>query len=222
MRPYHLITLLSLGLLFACQAPQKSIATRVQDFNFDWKFQLNKPGDFSAKEVKDADWRSLQLPHDWSVEFPFDSISGEGCVGYLPGGLGWYRKHFTTEIAADQKAFILFDGIYNNSEVWLNGTKLGNRPYGYVPFYYDLTPHLAPKGQDNVLAVKVDRTRYADSRWYPGLGIYRNVQLITTNKLHIPIWGTFITTPRVNKTETTVQLALKIQNDWAWEQYYHL
>ncbi|MEM6318752.1 MAG: sugar-binding domain-containing protein [Bacteroidota bacterium] len=216
--PYLLLLCYLMGGIVACQSVKESSYTRTEDFNFDWQFLLNEEGDFSTTTVDDANWRTLNLPHDWSVEAPFDSINGEGCTAYLPGGLGWYRKHFVTKKADDQKVFVLFDGIYNNSEVWLNGIKLGNRPYGYVPFYFDLTPHLAPQGQDNVIAVKVDHTRYADSRWYTGSGIYRNVQLITTSKLHIPIWGTFVSTPEVTTDQATVQIEVKLQNDFAENQ----
>ncbi|MEM1124073.1 MAG: sugar-binding domain-containing protein, partial [Bacteroidota bacterium] len=216
--PYLLLICYLIGGIVACQSVKESSYTRTADFNFNWQFLLNEEGDFSTTTVDDADWRTLNLPHDWSVEAPFDSINGEGCTAYLPGGLGWYRKHFVTNKLDDQKVFVLFDGIYNNSEVWLNGTKLGSRPYGYVPFYFDITPHLAPQGQANVIAVKVDHTRYADSRWYTGSGIYRNVQLITTNKLHIPIWGTFVTTPEVSSDQATVQLAITLQNDFTENQ----
>ncbi len=204
------IALLSLGIS-ACQKPDA--IHREQDFNFGWKFSLNEKPDATSPEYEDEDWRTVDLPHDWSVEFPFDSTLWEGCTGYLPGGIGWYRKHFEINNDDDQVAYLHFDGVYNNSEYWLNGKKIHHHPYGYSPFYFDLTPHLK-KHNENILAIKVDRSRRADSRWYPGSGIYRNVKLIKTNKLHIPIWGTFITTPQVSENAAEIALEIKVKNDF--------
>lgn len=200
----------------------KAETIRELDFNFNWKFSLNLKGDAFAPKIMDADWQDVQLPHDWSVAFPFDSIHGEGCTGYLPGGLGWYRKHFSVNINADQLVYILFDGVYNNSEVWLNGKKLGGHPYGYTPFYFNLTPYLNSNGKDNVIAVKVDHTRFADSRWYTGSGIYRNVKLITVNKLHIPIWGTRISTPEVTNQKANVQIEVSVENAFKSSQQFSI
>lgn len=211
--------------LFSCSATQISDnkpSDRVVDFNKNWRFSLNEVQDAYAPSQHDASWRVLDLPHDWSVEFPFDSIKGEGCTAYLPGGLGWYRKHFTADANENENVYILFDGVYNNSVVWVNGNRLGEHPYGYSPFHYDLTPYLTTDGSENVLAVKVDHTRYADSRWYTGSGIYRNVQLITVNKLHIPIWGTFVTTPSVTSETATVAVQVDIQNDFDSDLSYNL
>ncbi|MEM8524106.1 MAG: sugar-binding domain-containing protein [Bacteroidota bacterium] len=204
-------------LLAACQTSKTTERARLQDFNFNWKFSLDASEEAFQTDFVDEDWRALDLPHDWSVEFPFDSTK-EGATGYLPGGIGWYRKHFKTEQQEDQKTYIIFDGIYNHSEIWLNGTKIGGRPYGYVPFYFDLTPHLNPEGADNVVAVKVDRSRYVDSRWYSGSGIYRNVELVIVDKLHIPVWGTFITTPEVSEKSALVKLQVDVQNDHSTEK----
>ena len=200
-------------VLVSCQTTQ--ISHRESDFNKNWKFNLDSLADASGANYDDTGWRELNLPHDWSVEFPFDTINGEGCTGYLPGGTGWYRKHFDLKLQADQKAYILFDGVYNHSELWLNGEKLGGHPYGYTPFYFDLTPYLNAQGDANVLAVKVDHTRFADSRWYTGSGIYRNVKLIVTNKLHVPVWGTFVTTPNVSSEEASVNIEISVENEYA-------
>lgn len=184
-------------------------------FNKDWKFSLASHDDAIKTDIDDSDWRLVDVPHDWSVEFPFDSINGEGCTGYLPGGIGWYRKHFTVNIDANKEVYVLFDGVYNNSEYWLNGVKIGEHPYGYSPFYFKLTPYLNGNGEENVLTVKVDRSRYADSRWYSGSGIYRNVELITVDKLHTGIWGTFITTPHVSKEKADIELLLTVNNNYS-------
>ncbi len=191
------------------------------DFNGNWLFSLEQSCDAFGLDVDDSQWRSLDLPHDWSVEFPFDSVNGEGCTAYLPGGTGWYRKHFQLAAGEDEKVFILFDGVYNHSECWINGVKLGEHPYGYSPFWYDLTPHLDPEGQ-NVLAVKVDRTRYADSRWYSGSGIYRNVKLIRSKKLHIPVWGVFVTTPEVSKAAAIVKLEISVKNEFNLDRKFSI
>lgn len=184
---------------------------RERDFNPGWKFALGEHAGAEAPGFDDRGWRDLRLPHDWSVEAPFDP-NLEGATGYLPGGIGWYRKTFAAEKAeAGRLTYVLFDGIYNNAEVWLNGSKLGFHPYGYSAFYYELTTHLRP-GSGNVLAVRVDRTRYADSRWYSGSGIYRNVKLITVDRMHVPIWGTMITTPQVSVEEATVEIAVTVRN----------
>ncbi|MEM6801129.1 MAG: sugar-binding domain-containing protein [Bacteroidota bacterium] len=198
--------------LFISAAHSQELENREQDFNRDWKFSLNIGKEAMQAEFYDADWRTVHLPHDWSVEFPFDSIKGEGCTAYLPGGIGWYRKHFSIDIDKNKSTFILFDGVYNNAEIWLNGTLLGEHPYGYSPFYFDLTPYLRKRGKENVLAVKVDRSRYADSRWYSGSGIYRDVKLITVPKVHIPIWGTFITTPLATQEKAEIQVQTTLVN----------
>ena len=175
-------------------------------FNADWKFIHADPSAAQATTFADASWRSLDLPHDWSIEGPFDEKLAS-CTAYLPGGIGWYRKSFTlSNDDRDKHISIYFEGVYEHSQVWLNGHLLGYRPSGFISFEYDLTPYLNFGGAPNVIAVRVDRSSIADCRWYPGAGIYRNVFLITTDKLHIPINGTFVTTHGSDmQIETTVQ-----------------
>lgn len=204
------LTLLCLAWLFVSACTQQAEINRTQDFNFNWKFTLDEKADASASHFDDANWRELNLPHDWSVEFPFDTINGEGNTAYLPGGTAWYRKHFDVE--TNKNVTVLFDGVYNNSEYWINGEKLGFHPYGYTPVHFNLTPYLNKDGKNNIIAVKVDHTRFADSRWYTGSGIYRNVKLITSDKLHVPVWGTFITTPQVSKESAKVVIQTKVKN----------
>ena len=193
------VTVLLLSTSFYAQK------SREQDFNFDWKFQLQKDTKITETiPLKDTDWRDVRLPHDWSVESSF-SNDFEGATGYLPGGVAWYQKHFSTpENVQDKKVFKLFDGVYNNAKFWLNGKYLGENPYGYSPTHFDLTDFLKKDGTQNIISVHVDHSRYADSRWYTGSGIYRNVKLITTDKLHIPIWGTFVTTPEITAEKAMV------------------
>ncbi|GIZ09632.1 glycoside hydrolase family 2 TIM barrel-domain containing protein [Flavobacterium sp. UMI-01] len=212
-------------LLLALFANVKMVAQeqREQDFNFDWKFQLQKDTKIATKlPLNDADWREVRLPHDWSVEFSFDKTK-EGATGYLDGGVAWYQKHFSIPKSdSGKKVYILFDGVYNNAKFWLNGKLLGENPYGYSPTYFDLTPFLTKDGSPNVISVHVDHSRYADNRWYSGSGIYRNVKLITTNKLHIPVWGTFVTTPEVSKEKAKVQLKVKVANDFSASNTFEL
>ncbi|MFY0607649.1 MAG: DUF4982 domain-containing protein [Cyclobacteriaceae bacterium] len=200
-------------LLIACTESSKSEFNREKDFNFGWKFQLmNDTLPPDNVPMIDENWRDIRLPHDWSIEASFDSTL-EGCTGYLPGGIGIYQKHFPSpEQSKDKNTYILFDGVYNNATFWLNGIRLGENPYGYSPVYFDLTETLKTDGSENVLTVHVDRTRYADSRWYTGSGIYRNVKLVTVDKLHIPIWGTFVTTPEISNESAKVTIEIKVEN----------
>ncbi len=185
--------------------------SRKQDFDENWKFNL---GDvFAARnpEFNDASWRVLNLPHDWNIELPYD-VKWASSTGYLPSGIGWYRKSFVVPDSYKDKIIsILFDGVYNNSDVWINGHHLGKRPSGYTSFQYDLTSYLLP-GKTNVIAVRVDHSLFADSRWYTGSGIYRHVWLNVTDKVHVAQWGTFITTPAITKEKATVSVENTIAN----------
>ena len=180
-------------------------------FNNDWKFHL---GDAPGSERPTADdhaWRAVTLPHDWSIEGPF-SEQWASATGYLPGGLGWYRKAFALPTGyRGKQVFVYFDGVYKNSEVWLNGHFLGKRPSGFASFQYELTPYLSAKGP-NVLAVKVDHREVADSRWYTGSGIYRNVYLLATAPVHVQQWGVAFTTPQVSKSAATGKVAVSLTN----------
>ncbi|MCF7974721.1 MAG: DUF4982 domain-containing protein [Phycisphaerae bacterium] len=184
-----------------------------ESFEAGWRFHL---GDFAAAMMPGfdhSDWREVQVPHDWSVAGPFGSQYGSG-NGYAPGGIAWYRKPFDLQ-AEDQgkRVVVMFDGVYHNSEVWINGHFLGQRPSGYNSFYYDLTPHLNFGTGQNVLAVRVDHSRFADSRWYTGSGIYRHVRLIVTDRLHIEPWGVFVTTPEVTDEKAVVRIETTVRND---------
>ena len=193
-----------------------------EDFNSGWRFSLAAPADAYRLNLDDASWREVRLPHDWSVEASFNK-KYEGATAYLPGGIGWYRKSFPSPMdVTDKVTYLYFDGVYNNAEVWLNGAKLGKHPYGFSPFYYDISALLRTNNALNVVAVKVDRSRYADCRWYPGSGINRNVTLVTASKLHIPVWGTFVTTPEVTERSATVAIAIRIQNNFSDARAFQL
>ena len=123
-----------------------------------------------AISFDDAAWRTVRLPHDWSVEFSFDKERGDGATAYLLGGIAWYCKQFVCPPQPNTLTFILFDGVYNNAELWCNGQPLGQNPYGYSPFWFELTSYLRSDLDEQVLAVRVDHSRYVDSRWYTGSG----------------------------------------------------
>ena len=184
----------------------------IQDADPDWRFSK---GDFAGAAMPafdDARWARVDLPHDWSADGPFGAELGSG-NGYAPGGIAWYRKHFTLPATLEHKvSAIEFDGIYDHSEVWVNGHFVGGRPYGYSSFECALTPFLRFGGADNVVAVRVDHSRFADSRWYTGSGIYRHVRLRFTDPLHIAHWGTSVTTPVVTAAAATVKVETRIDN----------
>ncbi|RYD69731.1 MAG: glycoside hydrolase family 2 protein, partial [Sphingobacteriales bacterium] len=177
-------------------------------FNKNWKFFLgDEPGAKSPAFI-DTKWRNLTLPHDWSIEGKFDEknpAKPEG--GGLPTGIGWYRKEFTAPADFQNRLVTIeFDGVYKNSEVWINGKYLGKRPYGYSSFSYEISKFL--KSGKNIIAVKVDNSAQPDSRWYSGSGIYRNVWLTSTAKVAVSNWGTFVTADNDGK----VQIQSQIQN----------
>ncbi|MBN1780334.1 DUF4982 domain-containing protein [bacterium] len=182
--------------LLSCSMKESSNTRIVVNFNDGWKFHLGDVQDAEKNDFNDAGWTKLDLPHDWSVKGPYDPDLAS-CTGYLPGGIGWYRKTF--DVAAgdrNKNHYIYFMGIYRNGEVFINGHSLGMRPNGYISTFYNLGPHIR-YGQKNCIAVRVDHSQSIDSRWYTGSGIYRDVQLIVTNPIHIDHWGIYFTTPVV-------------------------
>ena len=193
----------------------------IENFNDDWVFHLGDLPDGQVIELDDDEWESVILPHDWSIGGQFKEHREENWtlfrrfdsrIGYLPQGIGWYRKHFNLPVGLQGKrVFIQFDGIYCNSDVWINGQHLGFRPYGYRTFWYDLTPYVK-FGSSNVIAVKVNNLGVS-SRWYPGSGIYRKVTLITTELVHVAHWGTYWTTPEVSAEHATVNVHTQIMNE---------
>ena len=183
-------------------------------FDFNWKFQLGDTENADKIDFDDAGWRVLDLPHDWSIEGSIskDAPAG-GDGGYYPTGTGWYRKHFEiTKEELNKIIWIEFDGVYMNSDVWINGRHLGVHPYGYTSFYYDLTPYL--NEGENIISVRVDNSKQPNSRWYTGSGIYRHVWLVKQEPLHIAHWGVYLTTPEVSKKISVVDIQTKIQNDY--------
>jgi len=196
------------------QEPEAGAPRRIRDsFDFGWKFSR---GDFPGAQqpaFADAAWRSLDLPHDWSIEGPFaQNEPSAGAGACAPTGIGWYRKRFRVPAAYQgRNVSIEFDGVYQNGEVWINGHYLGKRPFGYIGFACDITPYLNWSGE-NVAAVKVDNSRQPSSRYYTGSGIYRHAWLVAVNPTHVAQWGTFVTTPRVAKEAAAVYAKTRVRN----------
>jgi len=211
LRTILLTTFVFLSVLLPTRSPAAD-ARITQDFDANWLFSK---GDFASAMMPafdDSAWRKLDVPHDWSNEGPFTADFGSG-NGFAPGGIGWYRKHFS--LAANQKgraATLEFDGVYDWSEVWINGQLVGGRPYGFSSFQIDLTPYAKFGSADNVVAVRVDHSRFADSRYYTGSGIYRHVRLCLTDQLHIAQWGVAITTPVISPKSATVRVVTLVTN----------
>jgi beta-galactosidase len=211
---------------------------RNQSFDEGWRFLRGDAPGAELPDFNDSAWSTLDLPHDFSVEdlpprpayangegalwgtsvlptrigsFDTELSAGGRDTGWFVGGTGWYRKRFTTAgVPAGSQVEIVFDGVYMNSDVWLNGKLLGNHPYGYTAFLYDLTPYLRRDGE-NVLAVRV-RNEGRNSRWYSGSGIYRHVWLNTTGSVRIPTWGVFVKTPEVSRNHASVLVTVRVEN----------
>ena len=211
---------------------------RMQNFDDAWRFLRGDAPGAELPDFDDSAWRTIDLPHDFSVEAlppraaeangegalwgtsvlptrigPFDTelSAGGRDTGWFVGGTGWYRKRFSAATVPDgSQVEIVFDGIYMNSDVWMNGTLLGNHPYGYTAFLYDLTPHLR-RDRENVLAVRV-RNEGRNSRWYSGSGMYRHVWLNTTGSVRIPTWSVFVRTPEVSGENANVHLTVRLEN----------
>lgn len=194
----HLLVLVSI-----CSAETGRIE---QDFNFDWEFHL---GD----TTENAEWKPVRLPHDWSIAQGFTQEKSGCSTGFLPGGIGWYRKDFKLpEDWRGERVAIMFEGVYKLAQVWLNGHKIGGRPSGFVSFDLDLTKHAHFGEKSNELLVRVDHSSYLDTRWYCGSGIYRNVHLIKTAPTHIPEWGVWVQTPEITDDKSTVTVTTEISS----------
>ncbi len=181
----------------------------------DWRFLLGNKKNAHQPALNDSKWRSLDLPHDWSIEGTFDEKdAGAGSGGYLPGGLAWYRKTFVLpEDTAGKRVMIEFDGVYMNATVWINGHKLGTHAYGYTSFQYDITPHLNFGKKKNTIAVRVDDSKRPNTRWYSGAGIYRHVWLTVTDKIHVAQWGTAVSTVRATKSSAKIAIETSVENE---------
>jgi beta-galactosidase len=213
-------TLVALAATLACLAPLSTSAANArsprQELAADagWKFTLGDPNGAEASSFIDTSWRSVDLPHDWSIESKPDKNNPSGVGGgFFPGGIGWYRKAF--HAPADWKGKLVsveFDGVYRDATVYLNGHQLGTHPYGYTSFTFDLTPELNFAGA-NVLAVRVDNSAQPNSRWYSGSGIYRHVRVVVAEPAHVAHWGVFVTTPEATATSAKVSVRTRVANE---------
>ena len=216
----------ALFLLNSCGESGKSVRNivRNQDFNQGWKFINDSLDNAYKTDFDDKSWRTIDLPHDWSIEdydvqdslhigpFYKNLERGED-VGYLRGGTGWYRKEFTVEEKHKNKEVILhFDGVQTEMKLWVNGQYVGEHVYGYTPFYFNITPYLNSDGKPNQIAIKVVQPGQ-HSRWFTGSGIYRQVSISYLNPIHTDIWGLFVTTPEVSSEKARVQVDCEIVNN---------
>ncbi|SFS79528.1 glycoside hydrolase family 2 TIM barrel-domain containing protein [Mucilaginibacter polytrichastri] len=208
------LTLFFLSLTMMVNAQNVVTASRKQLFDYDWKFSLDDEPTASQPSFNDAQWRKLNLPHDWSIEGQTKAYNPSGNDGgYFPTGTGWYRKNFRVPaMLKAKKISVYFEGVYMNSEVFINGKSIGVRPYGYSAFAYDITPYLNYNG-DNVLVVKADNSKQKNSRWYSGSGIYRHVWLTVTDAVHIGNWGISIKTNNITKNNATVEIKTILKNE---------
>ena len=212
MKHILLYLILPLLLLASCSRGNGEART-IEDFNFDWSFTLGDKKAYSAPDYNDTDWRQLHLPHDWSIEGEFSRKHRTTTAGgALPAGVGWYRKSFVTPNLNGKLMFVEFDGIFQNSTIYVNGIEVGGRPYGYASASYNITEYLKPTGEQNVIAVRVDNSAQPASRWYTGSGIYRNVRLVTCSELHIGYMGTHITTPEIRENEAKIRAVVTLNN----------
>jgi beta-galactosidase len=197
---------------------------RTRLFDEGWRFIKDNPAGAEDPVFDDSKWRTVDLPHDWSIEDlpdqkegsvvgPFSKAAvGQLGTGFTVGGTAWYRKSFTIDKAdKDKTTYLQFDGVYMNSDVWINGKHVGNHPNGYTSFYYDITPFLNPPGQPNTVAVQV-KNEGKNSRWYSGSGIYRHTWLTMVNPVHIEMWGVYVTTPVVNEKSAEINLMTALTN----------
>ena len=203
----------------ACNNPYANIDSPRERISFDndWLFMLTDSDGIEQPDYDDSHWRKLDLPHDWAIEGDFSADNPSGYAGgALPGGMGWYRKHFvvdSADLANGKRIYLDFDGIYMLSTVYINGVSTGTRPYGYISFRRDVTPLLHPG--ENVVAVSVDNTLQPNSRWYSGCGIYRHVWMAKTEAIHVDNWGTYVTTPIVENDKAIVNVATRVRNTTA-------
>ena len=208
-----LAPLLAVPMHAASQSPRLELAA-----DSDWRFLLGDPSGAESRSFQDASWRTVNLPHDWSVEGrPDKNNPTSSGGGYFPAGTGWYRKTFRTPSEwKGKRVSVEFDGVYRNAVVYLNGRKLGNQPYGYTSFCFDLTPDLDFSGP-NVLAVRVDNSAQPNSRWYSGSGIYRHVRVVVMDPMHVAHWGVFVTTPEASSRAAKVSVRTRVANESAAE-----
>jgi beta-galactosidase len=224
-RPMLMLMTGCIILINSCNSPQSDkLENRTVSFDADWLFIKDNPYGAEIQAFDDKNWRTIDLPHDWSIEDlpgqnadsiigPFSKAAiGKMGTGYTIGGTAWYRKHFSIRKEDKNKtAYLMFDGVYMNSDIWINGNHVGEHPYGYTSFYYDITPYLNPARQSNTVAVRV-KNEGRTARWYSGSGIYRHTWLTLVNKVHIGEWGVNIKTQSVSETTAKIIVSTTLVN----------
>ncbi len=203
-------------VLLAAMVTAAASARSIVSLDKDWAFFQGEAKGAEKPDFDSSAWRKLDVPHDWSIEGKFDEKAATtGSGGWMPSGVAWYRKEITLPSdAKGQRAWVEFDGVMHNSDVWLNGKHLGHRPNGYVSFRYDVTDHLNTAGP-NILVVKADTSAQPASRWYSGAGIYRHVRLVTAHLVHVEPWGVYVTTPEATDASATVKIQTSLFNSSA-------
>ncbi|UMB53046.1 DUF4982 domain-containing protein [Lutibacter sp. A64] len=206
--------LLVVTFMFSCLSAFSQVSFGdAQKINDNWNFILEDIPEAKNASYNSISWQTVDVPHDWSVREQL-SPTLSSCTGFLPGGIGWYRKTINIpESKQGEKVFLYFEGVYNRSEVFINGNSLGKRPNGYISFAYDATSFVK-YGEENTIAVRVDHSKSADSRWYTGSGIYRDVWLVYSNPVHIAQWGVYAY-PEVNKSTGILNIEVALENETA-------
>ncbi len=214
MRTLCILSGLLISFLLQLTVMAESRIREVQNFNFDWQFIQGNQRPDSLDQLEDSDWIKVQLPHDAAISGKFSRDNSTGANGWLPYGQGWYRKQFTLDQGySDKKIFVQFDGVYRDAEVYINGIHLGRHLNGYLGFEHDISQYLK-FGRHNILLVHYDNSTKDTSRWYTGEGIYRDVRLVITDQLHIPQYGTYLTTPVVSSEQALVRIQTCVVNDY--------
>jgi beta-galactosidase len=216
MKPLTIRMLLAVAGILAVNARVRADDSprQMETLDFGWKFMLGDQVGAQDAAYDDSKWQAIDLPHDWSIHLDFDKDATSGRAGgFLPTGIGWYRRTFRVPDADKGKVVeVEFEGIREHGEVWLNGHSLGVRPYGYTSVVYDMSEYLNYGDKDNTLSVRVDNSTQPNSRWYAGSGIYRHSWLLVTERLHVPQWGTYVTTPNASAAGATVNIAVQVTN----------
>ena len=209
----HLFLLITAFIALPLSASTSGTGRQRFLMDFGWRFTLGDPPSAEKAAFDDKAWRELNVPHDWSIEGPWSKDNPSGSAGgYATIGIGWYRKSFRVpQEFSGRRVLLDFNGVFNHSDVWINGQKVGHNEYVYIGFECDLTPWIR-LDRDNVISVRVDNLRQA-SRWYTGSGIYRHVWLVVTSPLHVASWGIFVTTPQITTAEAQVKILTTLRYD---------
>ena len=217
--PVIALAILSMFLFNGCKKGTLSELNRRISYDDNWQFHYGDLPDFNGLDLSGADWRNVDLPHDWSVEMPFSTESEGGkSTGHFSGGTAWYYKAFVLdEEMANKRLDLYFEGVYMETEVWINGEKVFYHPYGYTSFFCNIDHYCKHNGEKNILAVKVTN-QGKNSRWYSGSGIYRHVWLEATDKLYLDPWGLYVTTQELSSESANIVISADLKNESGKEE----